>query len=396
MRASERIRLLVLIYAIFFSISLITNILGPVIPELIRVFQLRLSVAALLPFSLFVAYGLFSVPAGLLVERYRERAVVLLAFGLILAGAVAFAALHTYAFAIGSLFVMGVGMALLQVALNPLLRVVGGEARFAWNAVLVQLIFGVASFLSPFLYSLLATREGSAPSFVALYWIFAAIAATMMGLVARAQFPTVTRTAEEQAGSARIYGSLLRRPLVWAYFVAIFAYVGMEQGVSNWISQFLATYHGVDPERAGAQAVAWFWGLMTAGCLLGLLLLRRLDSRVVLACFTVAAMGFLALALYGGPLVSRWSFALVGLSASVMWSVVFSLALNSLPEHHGAFSGILCTAIVGGAALPYAIGWMGERVGLRQAMLVLYLPLAYLLGVTRWATPLVPNLSKDD
>jgi fucose permease len=74
-----------------------------------------------------------------------------------------------------------------------------------------------------------------------------------------------------------------------------------------------------------------------------------------------------------------------------MWSIIFALALNSVTAHHGSFSGILCTAIVGGAVVPLLIGWQGDLVGLRQAMLILYLPLAYILAIGVWARPIVSN-----
>ena len=140
----RRGRLLVIIWVTFFAISLITNILGPLIPEVIAAYELSLAMAAFLPFSFFLAYGLCSIPAGMLVERYREKRVVVGAFGLVLCGSLAFALHSSYRVALVSLFTIGVGMALLQVAINPLLRVVGGEARFAFNSVLGQLVFGLA------------------------------------------------------------------------------------------------------------------------------------------------------------------------------------------------------------------------------------------------------------
>jgi fucose permease len=99
----------------------------------------------------------------------------------------------------------------------------------------------------------------------------------------------------------------------------------------------------------------------------------------------------LSAALFGPTALACWALPLLGFAASVMWSVIFSLALNSLPEHHGAFSGILCTAIVGGAVLPWAIGALGDRVGLRGGMMLLYATLAYILSVARWARPIVVN-----
>ncbi len=391
LRVEHRRRKVALILTIFFAISLVTNILGPIVPDLIRDFRLSLTLAAALPLSFFLAYGLCSIPAGLLVERYREKPVLVGAFALVLAGSLAFALLRTYPVALGSLFTIGVGMALLQVAVNPLLRVTGGEARFAFNSVLGQLVFGLASFGSPWLYALIVAHDPRPRAWISLYWIFAGVAAVMIVLVAAARFPTVTRTDEEAAGSFSTYAALARRPVVIAYAAGIFAYVGTEQGLANWMSEYLHIYHRLDPQREGAQAVAWFWGLMTAGCVLGLLLLGRFDSRRVLFAFTACALLLLTVALHGGPQAARWAFPLLGFSASVMWSVIFSLALNSVPDHHGAFSGILCTAIVGGAVVPYLIGALGDRFGLRAGMTVLYATLGYLLALPRWARPLVAD-----
>jgi fucose permease len=131
--------------------------------------------------------------------------------------------------------------------------------------------------------------------------------------------------------------------------------------------------------------------LMMIGGLLGLVLLKFVDSRKVLLGFTAAAIMFLTLALFGPASLALLMFPLLGLAASVMWPVIFSLALNSVPSRHGSFSGILCTGIVGGAVLPPVIGSLGGLVGLRQGMFVLYLTLGYILSIGIWARPLVAN-----
>jgi fucose permease len=84
-------------------------------------------------------------------------------------------------------------------------------------------------------------------------------------------------------------------------------------------------------------------------------------------------------------------FPLMGFAASVMWPVIFSLALNSLESHHGSFSGILCTGIIGGALVPLFVGRLGDLFGLRQGMFVLYLTLGYILSIGLWARPLIAN-----
>jgi fucose permease len=213
----------------------------------------------------------------------------------------------------------------------------------------------------------------------------------MIAALAATRFPVVVKKEEERAGAWPAHRDLFGRRVVLLYFLGIFAYVGTEQGAANWISQFLAAYHGYDPQTTGAAAVSGFWGMMTVGCLLGLVLLKLLDSRRVLVIFAAAAMAVLAVALFGPGPLARWAFPLLGFTASVMWSIIFSLALNSVDRHHGTFSGILCTGVIGGALVPLAVGWLGDRIGLRFGLCLLFLTLAYILSIGLWARPLIIN-----
>jgi MFS transporter, FHS family, L-fucose permease len=193
-----------------------------------------------------------------------------------------------------------------------------------------------------------------------------------------------------------MYRSLARKKVVWMYFVAMLAYVGCEQGTADWISQFLSQYHGFDPHTTGAATVSWFWGLMTAGCLVGMLLLKIFDSRRVLIGASIGALLCLSAALFGTADVSRFAFPSIGLFASVMWPIVISLALNSVAEHHGSFAGMLGTGMgIGGAVVPVIIGRIGDHVGLRNGMLFLYLTYGIILSTGFWAKPLISNATID-
>lgn len=391
--------IVLLVFLIFFVISFLTNILGPLIPDIISGFRLSLGLAGFLPFAFFVAYGVMSIPAGMLLERFREKPVMIAAFASAFAGSLLFATRPTYQIALVSLFLIGIGMTMLQVTINPLLRVAGGEEHFAANSVAAQLVFGSASFVSPFVYSYLVTHKGAAFAslvpralpWVSLYWVFAAVTLLMVILLAVIRLPRYELEEGERIGPWTAHRDLLRRPVVHLYVLAIFCYVGSEQGIANWMSKFLSDYHRFNPQVEGARAVAMFWGLMTVGCLLGLVLLKLFDGRKVLIGFAAAAVITLTTALTGGAALSYYSFMALGFFLSVMWSVIFSLALNSVERHHGSFSGILCTAIVGGAFVSLAVGWLGERVGLRAGMLLLYATLGYILSIGFWARPLVDN-----
>lgn len=399
--------ILILILVTFFVISLLTNIMGPLVPEIIEDFDLNLTMVAVLPFSFFLAYGIMSIPSGILVEKLGEKRIMMLAFSIACFGALTLAIYANYLVAIVSLFLIGSGMTMLQVAINPLLRTAGGKEHFAFYSVLGQLCFGLASFASPLLYSQVVTGlesngQGTATrllsglvphnqSWIAMYWIFAAVSLLMVGVISLSRFPTVSLQEDEKVESNRVYFQLLKDPKVILYFLGIFFYVGTEQGVNNWISEFLQTYHGYDPQTIGARVVSRFWGFMTVGTLLGLLLLKLIDSRKVLVFFTLAAIASLTAALFGGSSIVLIAFPMVGFSASVMWSIILSLALNSVKHHHGALSGILVTGIIGGALLPLAIGAIGDVVGLRAGLLILYFSLGYIFAIGFWSKPLVAN-----
>jgi fucose permease len=402
--------IVLLVFLIFFVISFLTNILGPLVPDIIQGFSLSLTLAGFLPFSFFVAYGVMSIPAGVLLDRFGQKPILIAAFVLAFAGSFLFASMPTFSVALISLFMIGIGMTMLQVAINPLLRVAGGEEHFAFYSVAAQLVFGSASFLSPQVYSYLVTnlgREDAATSggvlgllarlvpselpWVSLYWVFTVVTLVMILVLLAVRLPKVELKDDERAGAASSYLELLKNRYVWLFFFGIFAYVGTEQGVANWVSRFLQTYHGLDPQVEGARVVSLFWGLLTAGCLLGLLLLKLFDARKVLVWFSAAAMISLGTALLGSTSISYIAFMMVGFFLSVMWSVIFSLALNSVAEHHGSFSGILCTGIVGGAVVSALVGWLGDHFGLRVGMTVLFVSLGYILSIGLWAKPLIDN-----
>lgn len=398
-----------LVFFIFFVISLLTNILGPLVPDIIDGFHLSLALAGFLPFSFFIAYGVMSIPAGILLEKFTEKPVLIASFALAFAASLLFGLMPVFSVALLSLFSIGVGMTMLQVAINPLLRTAGGEEHFAFFSVMGQLVFGLASFISPWIYSylvrnlkeaatgdnlLIATLRNLVPAnlpWVSLYWVFAVVTVLTVAMIASFRLPKVELKEDEKAGGKETYLQLFRNRTVILFFIGIFAYVGTEQGVANWISEFLRRYHGLLPEVDGARTVAGFWGLMTVGCAFGLVLLKLFDCRWVLIGAVALAIVALSAALFGSVSVSRLAFPAVGFCASVMWSIVFSLALNSVAKHHGSFSGILCTGIIGGAMVPLIIGWLGDMIGLRYGMMFLYITLGYMLSVGIWARPLIIN-----
>lgn len=390
----------------FFVISFLTNIIGPLIPEIINSFSLSLTLVSFLPFSFFIAYGIMSIPAGVMTEKFGGKFVMLFAFCIAFLGALLFGLYPQYSMAIMSLFLIGSGMAMLQVVINPLLRTAGGEAEFSFYSLMGQLFFGLASFLSPLVYTYLSQNMSTNKntlfyllnkvvpanlSWISFYWVFAVISLLMILVIAAFRFPKIELKDDEKAGALKVHVELLKNKTVLLYFIGIFCYVGSEQGVANWISQFLFTYHAYDPQTVGAQVVSWFWGMMTAGTFVGLILVKLFDTRNILITFTALAIFTLSIALFGGASITLYAFPAVGFFIAVMYPIIISLGLNSVPSHHGSFAGILMTGICGGAIIPLIVGILGDYFTLKYGMLFLYITFGFILSIGFWAKPLISN-----
>ena len=400
--------LVVLILVAFFVISFLTNILGAINPSVSSSYDLSDTMAGFLPFSFFIAYGVMSIPAGFMTEKYGEKRMMLVGFSFAFLASSLFVGIPSFGVFLFSLFTIGLGMAILQVVIYPLLREAGGKENYAFTAVLAQLIFGAASFVSPLVYSWLVTNMGdgkkengiinflstvtpSDMSWISIYWVFALFSLIMILLTLVIKFPKVALNEDEKVGSKDSYFLLFKDRTVLLFFFAIFAYVGVEQGISYWISKFLQTYHGYDYETVGAVAVANFWGLMTIGGIVGLVLLKFLDGKLVLKLFTSLAILSLALGLFGPAEYAILGFQGSGFFLSVMFPIIFSLALSSMDKHHGAFAGILVSGIMGGAIVQLLIGFISDLTSLKIGMLFNFILLAYILSIGFWAKPLISN-----
>ncbi len=401
--------LVVLIFVVFFAISFLTNILGAINPNVSDSFSLNGTMTGLLPFSFFIAYALMSIPSGMIVQKYDEKTSLVFAWILALTGALLFSLFPSFPVFLCSLFLIGCGMALLQVIIYPLLRIAGGEEHFAFNSVFAQLVFGAASFLSPFVYTYLVThlenpsiQEGFFISFIAsitpvelswvsIYWVFSFVSFFMILIILFSRIPKVVRKEDEVVGAWDTHVELFKEKSVILFFLGIFCYAGTEQGIANWISEFLRTYHGFKPEAEGSETVGLFWGMMTVGCLLGMVLLKVTDSKMVLRIFTAAAIVLLGFTLYGNAKFALFGFPALGFCVSVMYAIIFSLALNSVLKFHGSFAGILCTGIAGGAIMSLLIGKLKDMIGLQSGLLILFVPLFYILSISYWAKPIVRN-----
>jgi fucose permease len=387
-----------LVIFIFAAISFSTNMIGPLDVPISKSFGLSGFESGLIPLSFFIAY-LISIPAAILNERIKEKKAMTIAFLFAGSGALIFAAAPQYILTLPSFFMIGLGMAMLQVIINPLLRTAGGEENFAFYSVVAQIVFGgVAAaipYLSGYFQEMAANGNSLFPVDTNIPWIinYQIIALLLLSLgiiMFFIKLPAVELKEDEKAAGKELYFELLKDKKVWVFFFAIFAYVGTEQGVAIKIKDFLMQYHQLSADE-GDTVIFWYWMLLTLGCILGIVLVKLYDCRILLRYFVFAAMFSLALALFAPANISYYAFMMVGFFLSVMWSINFSLGLNSFAKNHGAIAGILCTGVIGGAIAPFIIGTLKDMIGLQLAMCFNFVLLLYILWISFWAKPLVNN-----
>ncbi len=237
----------------------------------------------------------------------------------------------------------------------------------------------------------LETQLHPETKWVAVYWVSSTALLITLIVISFIRFPKIKLEENERTGTWSSYAQLLRDKRVILFFFAIFFYVFCEQGAANWMSQFLKTYHDVPPQTTGAFTLSYYWILLTAGCFIGMFLVKFFDSRRIMSVAAALALVALLTALWGGRNVSMVAFMLIGLFISVLWPISIELAFNTIDYHHGSLSGIIFTGTIGGAAGPLIVGTAGDFVGLRLGLMILVFPLIYLLFISFWSKPLVQN-----
>jgi MFS transporter, FHS family, L-fucose permease len=195
-------------------------------------------------------------------------------------------------------------------------------------------------------------------------------------LIARSALPSLAAG----KGDSKAGGSIWKhRPLVLGA-IAIFVYVGAEVSIGSFLVSYLSQPHiGALPENFAARYVSLYWGAAMAGRFAGAALLRRIDTGMLLGIFASAAAALVFASVLLSGQAAMWSILLVGLFNSIMFPSIFTLAIDGLGPLTGKGSGLLVTAIVGGAVMPVLQGAFADRIGIHAAF---FLPgLCYLYVV---------------
>lgn len=349
---------------------------GPFVGLAKNEFHLSNAVATLIPFVGFSMFGLLSVPVGIFQDQRGKK------FVLVMGLLVAFAGILNATFGLNSfgrflltVMLLGAGAAILQVAGNPIMRDVSAEGKYSRNLSLGQFVKAIGSLSGPVIPVVAARYFGA--SWKVIFPLYAV--ALLVTLLAVAGLRVEEKKPEHKAATFGSCLALLKNPYVLAMVAAIFLYVGAEVCMSAGIPLYLKERFDVDINRLGLVGTGLFFTALTIGRFSGGVILNWISPRKFFIMTSgVSILGLLGLFLPGRTIAVS-SFFLVGLGFANIFPLVFSIAVDSMPQNANELSGLMVTAIVGGAILPPLMGVVSDHSSVRLGFLV---PLAAILYVT--------------
>ncbi len=404
---------LCILTTLFFMWGFITCLNDILIPQLKSVFILNYTQVMLVQFCFFAAYFLVSVPSGYFVARFNYKVGIVTGLSVASLGCLLFypaAALLSYALFLLAFFILASGITLLQVAANPYVTLLGEPETASSRLNLTQAFNSLGTTLAPFVGSLfilatpitppevlstfnaeaLLSYQNTQASAVQIPYLILASTLLLLALlfiIVRLPHPQPTNVTAENFSAAN------DQPSAWHYrhlvlgALGIFLYVGAEVSIGS----FLISYLG-EPEIAGLSAqaagkyVSIYWGGAMMGRFIGASLMQRIAAGTILSFNATIATILVVLTILGSGSFAMWAILAIGLFNSIMFPTIFSLALNSLGDHTGQGSGILCSAIVGGAILPVLQGFLADQFGIHNAFLLPALCYCYIAYYGYWGS----------
>ena len=375
---------LVVLTTLFFMMGFITCMNDILIPHLKDIFDLTYVQAMLIQFCFFTAYAIMSIPMGYLVGKIGYKNGVISGFVLTTIGCLLFypaAGSHSYATFLGALFILASGVTLLQVAGNPYVTLLSKPGKESATLTLVQAFNSLGTTIAPqigaFLILADATRTVSKAEQISSVQIpylgLAGLLIILAVFVKMIRLPDANKIAEEESEHNHD-----GKHSVWQYrhlvfgAAGIFCYVGAEVSIGSLLVSVLGYLKGLDHASA-AKYLSFYWGGAMVGRFLGSAIMAKIAPNRYLAFNATAAVALLGVAMLAGKAsadIAMWALLAIGFFNSIMFPTIFSLATKGLGRFTSSASGVLCTAIVGGAVVPVVQGWAADTYGLMISFVV--------------------------
>ncbi len=378
---------------LFFMMGFITCLNDILIPYMKAIFQLNYAQANFINLCFFGAYFIMSIPSGWIIRKIGYKGGMITGFIVAALGCFLFypaASSKVYEIFLAALFILASGITMLQVAGNPYVAVLGPSESSSARLTLTQAFNSVGTTVAPFVGAslILANLPTDISNIAAIdvgavqipYLYIGVILLVITAILYFLKLPAIGHGEGEILLEGKDKGS------AWSYkhlqlgAIGIFAYVGAEVAIGSHITSYLheSSVMGFTMQEAG-KYVAFYWGGAMVGRFIGAIVLRKYDPGKVLAfnAFLSTILVLVSMATTGS--LAMWTILGVGLMNSLMFATIFTLAVKGLGKYTDAASGILSTAIVGGAVVPFLYGVLSDATSLKFAFILPVICYVYII-----------------
>ena len=415
----------VIITTLFFLWGFITVLVDSLIPRLKDVFELSFFQAGLVQFAFFLAYFIFSIPAGSILARIGYKKGILLGLVTMAVGCLLFypaSANRLFSVFLLGYFTLAAGITILQVAANPYVSLLGTEDGASSRLNLAQAFNSLGTTIAPIIGALFLLSDSvktsveieameitekqsyltaEASTVQTPFIVITAVILALALLFLMIKLPSIMDKSPKGG-----YGKLLKNKLALMGVFGIFVYVGAEVAIGSYLVNYFQSMNLTpvilenetmmdiantianvfnkdlstsDPKSLLGIFVIFYWGGAMIGRFAGAYLTRLISPGKVLAIFASLAVLMILISMNTTGLVSMWTIIAIGLFNSIMFPTIFTLTLDGLGDLKPQASGLLCTAIVGGAILPPLYGYFTDVSGFKMALILVVLCYGYIL-----------------
>lgn len=393
----------ILVVSLFFAWGFLTVLNDTLIPKLKALFALDYAEVMLTQFAFFLSYFILSLPAASLLSRIGYLRSIVIGLAVTVVGGLMFAPaayLGLFSVFLAALFVMGSGITMLQVAANPLIANLGDESTSSSRLTLAQAFNSLATAVGPLIGASLILSglraspdpQSTPPDILAAFrraeshvilmpYLVIAVVLALLAITFWILRDSSSVPSPEKAAVSRSPIAMFRRyPVLALGTLSIFIYVGCEVSIGSVMTNYLMLPSVLNYAAPDAgRLVSFYWGGAMVGRFVGSVALRRFQPGNVLTGCAMAAAGLAAISCFSTGWAAAGTLIAVGLANSIMFPTIFALAIRGLGDDTPEGSGLLCMAIVGGAAIPPLTGILADHIGLSSALLlpaILYLWIA--------------------
>lgn len=368
------------------------DVVGPLVSLAKDTFNLSYTMAQLLPFVGFLMFGLLSVPMGVYQDKKGKKFILLLGLSIALIGLVipmltgmygpkiAISSDEQWRFyvVLGSIFLLGAGSTILQVVGNPIMRDVSPEGAYSKNLSLAQSVKAIGSSLGFLVPPLVGYAFGM--DWTLLFPIYSILILITL-ILSRPLEVKETRDPNSKTATVGSCLSLLKSGYVFMMVFGIFVYVGAEVSMSSGVPLLLKANFGY---TGFSLLVSWalFFLPILLGRFLGSMILGKLAAKKFLVITVVLSIIGILSMYSGNEIVTFAGIILVGLGFANIFPLIFSITIDRMPERSNELSGLMVTAIVGGAFIPLLMGKVADSSSILAAFIVPLICVAYILYVS--------------